>query len=295
MGASDFEQYHRRLLGEEYEAFFSFLKKPLIRGCVRVNTLKSDLREVKRIFSENQVGYGKVPWCPDALFTSSNELNLMEHQLGLYYVQDASSLVAPQVLGAADTVLDMCAAPGGKTTYLSQLMGEGGVLVANDDSLPRLKALVYNIQRMGASNVLVTRRDGVLFGRGEHVFDKVLVDAPCSSVGTVTSNREVLKKWSLEWIRGLSMVQSKLLAAAYACLRPGGELVYSTCTTTLAENEHVVENLLNSEKGARLKLAKLDGLKSRPGLTDDTRRCARIYPMDSGVEPVFVAKVVKEK
>lgn len=290
---ADFVRYHHRLLDDEYGRFIRYLMEPQERFSLRVNTLKSSVREVKRILAEHNIEYGPVAWCPEGLWVGSNQLDLMEHQLGLYYIQSASSMIAPQVLGPGERVLDMCAAPGGKTTHLGQLMANKGTLIASEDNIARIKALVYNIQRCGVTNAAVTRLDAVKFsGYGER-FDRVLLDAPCSSVGTLRHSREVLDKWSLVWVRSLAAIQKKMILSGYDCLSNGGKLVYSTCTTTIEENEEVIEHLLNERQDAKLNRVRLDGLKVKRGLTEKAADCARVWPQDNEIEPHFIAEVVK--
>jgi len=290
---AEFERYHMRLLGDEYGRFINYFRQPQEKHSLRVNTLKSNMREVKRILAEHGVEYGHVSWCKDGLWVSNASLDYMEHQLGLYYIQSASSMIAPQVLGPGKWVLDMCAAPGGKTTHLAQLMENRGLLVGNEDSIPRVRALVYNIQRCGVSNAVVTRYDACRFNECGERFDRILIDAPCSSVGTLRKSREILAKWSLGWVRSLAQVQKKMITAAYDSLVEGGKLVYSTCTTTAEENEQVVEHLLKERQDAKLNKVKLDGLKIRRGLTEAAEECGRIMPQDNDTEPHFIAEAVK--
>jgi NOL1/NOP2/sun family putative RNA methylase len=243
--------------------------------------------------AEKNIEYGPVGWCADGLWVSSPNLDCIEHQLGLYYIQSASSMIAPQVLGPGNRVLDMCAAPGGKTTHLAQLMGNKGLLVANEDNVSRIRGLVYNIQRCGLMNTIVTRIDGCRFDERQERFDRILVDAPCSSVGTLRKSHEVLGKWSIEWVRGLSQLQKKMALAAFDSLEAGGRMVYSTCTTTLEENEHVIEHLLTNRPEARCCKVRLDGIKFSRGMTEKAVDCARVWPKDNDTEPHFIAQVIK--
>jgi 16S rRNA C967 or C1407 C5-methylase (RsmB/RsmF family) len=176
---------------------------------------------------------------------------------------------------------------------MAQLMQNSGVLVANEGSFVRVRALVINVQRSGAANVVVTRRDGVGYERLSERFDKVMLDAPCSDVGTARKDPRVLQRWSLDRIRRLSNLQKKLIISAFGCLRPGGVLVYSTCTTSREENEDVVEHLLRQSSDATLDDVKVPGLKVRRGLSEETRMCARIAPQDNDSDSYFVAKVRK--
>ncbi|MFH0862259.1 MAG: RsmB/NOP family class I SAM-dependent RNA methyltransferase [Candidatus Altiarchaeota archaeon] len=288
-----FEAYHKRLYGADYGKFINYFMTHKERFSLRVNTLKTDMRELKRILAEHRITYGPVSWCPDGLWVDSGSLDYMEHQMGLYYIQSASSMIAPQVLGPGKRVLDLCAAPGGKTTHLAQLMGNKGLIVANDDSHARIKGLVYNIQRCGLTNAVVTLLDGCRYDQYGERFDRILLDAPCSSVGTMRQNREVLADWSLEWARQLSQVQKKMILSAYDSLLDKGRIVYSTCTTTLEENEHVIEHLLKERPEARLNKVRLDGIRLRRGMTEAAADCARVFPTDDDTEPHFIAEVVK--
>jgi tRNA (cytosine49-C5)-methyltransferase len=292
--SKEFEKYHKRILGNDYGKLVSYFSEPQVRHSIRVNTLKTGLRSVKRLLSESNIGYGAVPWCPHGLWVDSCDLDSLWHQLGYYYVQNASSMIAPQVLGPGKRVLDLCAAPGGKTTHLAQLMGNSGTLIANEDNPSRIKALVYNVQRCGLINAKVTMLDGCRRHGWGQAFDRILVDAPCSSVGTLRQNRDIMGKWSMRWVEGLAGIQKMMLLAAYDSLAPGGRMAYSTCTTTLEENEGNIEFLLDERCGARLLRVELRGLTVRPGLTDKTFNCARVYPMDNQSDPHFIALVEKK-
>ena len=291
----EFESYHRWLLGDDYNKFMQYFEKPPQRQSIRVNTLKSTVRQVRRILSEKNIEYGPVPWCPDGLWVSEPNMDSLEHQLGFYYIQAASSMISPQILGAGEKVLDMCAAPGGKTTHLAQLMGGTGTIVANEKTPARIKALVYNIQRMGVSNAFVTRYDAIGFEKLETGFDRVLLDAPCSGVGTLRQSREILSRWSIDWVERLAALQKKMILSAFDCIAPGGKMVYTTCTTTVEENEQVVEHLLKMRPSAKLSKVKLDGITLRRSMSDDVRECARVFPQDNQSDPHFIAEVTKNE
>ncbi|MCX6694764.1 MAG: RsmB/NOP family class I SAM-dependent RNA methyltransferase [Candidatus Altiarchaeota archaeon] len=292
---ADFNAYHSRILGLEFMNFMSYIGRPLGRYSIRVNTLKSSERDVTRFLRENHVDYGRIPWCPDGLWVSSNELDTLEHQLGYYYIQDASSMIPAEALDPkpGERVLDLCASPGSKTTQIAAKMGNRGVLVANEPNYTRLRGLVYNIQRCGIMNCVITKRDGCSYSKFGEKFARVLVDAPCSDVGTVRRNPFALKFWSVERIRKLSNLQRKLALEGFRMLEKGGTMVYSTCTTSVEENETVVESVLDGFKDARLEEIRLDGLKSMPGLTERTRKCVRVLPQHNDTDSFFIAKVVK--
>ncbi len=292
----EFEEYHRRLY-PDYDKFMSALRKPQ-KMSIRVNTLKSSKEIVESFLKRNNVPYSVIPWCPDGLWIDSDyELDTAEHQLGYYYIQNSSSMIPSIVLAPepSDRVLDLCAAPGSKTTHLAQLMGNRGVLVANEASFVRVRALVINVQKAGASNVTVTRRDGIGYEKYPQRFDKVLLDAPCSDVGTARKNPGAIDRWTMDRVKKLSNLQKKLITSAYNCLIPGGVLVYSTCTTSREENEDVVEHLLDEEKDARILDVEIPGVKTRCGLTEKTRNSVRIMPQDNDTESYYIAKIQKEK
>ncbi|MBU0761923.1 MAG: RsmB/NOP family class I SAM-dependent RNA methyltransferase [Candidatus Altiarchaeota archaeon] len=288
----EFEDYHRKLFGVDYVVFQDHITEYPTRWSLRVNTLKSTMRDVRRTLSEYGIEYGPIPWCAEGLWVSQQNLDTVEHQLGHYFIQSASSMIAPQLLGCGEYILDLCAAPGGKTTHLAQLMNNRGTLIANEHVPARMKSLVYNIQRCGVSNTTVLKGDGARIGNLKLKFDKILVDAPCSGVGTLRQSREILSRWNLGWVRGLSGLQKKLALTAFDSLKKGGTMVYTTCTTTLEENEEVVTFLLSQREDAKLVSARLEGIKLKSGLTEETRDCTRIDFRD-GLDSHFFAKVVK--
>ena len=290
----EFEQYHRRLF-PDYEEFIAALRKPSRRS-IRVNNLKVDRARVEDFLKKNNIPFSQIPWCPDGLWIDSDcELDTVEHQLGYYYIQNSSSMIPSLALDPypEDYVLDMCAAPGSKTTHIAQLMENIGVLVANEASFVRVRALVINIQKAGASNVTVTRRDGVGYERYNQRFDKVLLDAPCSDIGTARKNSQVIARWTVDRVHKLSNLQKKLIMSAYNSLRVGGTLVYSTCTTSREENEEVIEHLLKEKKEATIEKFNIPGIKTREGMTNKTRNTVRIMPQDNDTESYYIAKIIK--
>ena len=291
----NFKAYHSRVLGTEFRNFMRYLDRPLSRASIRVNTLKSNERDVTRFLRDQHIEYGNIPWCPEGLWVSSNEMDTLEHQLGYYYIQDSMSMVPAVALDPkpGDKILDLCAAPGSKTTQIASRMENRGLLVANEPNFTRLRGLIYNIQRCGVMNAAVTRRDGCNYFKFDFKFDRILVDVPCSDVGTVRRNPFALKNWSLDWISKLSVVQKKLAFEGFRRLKPGGVMTYSTCTTSIEENEQVVEALLSEFPDARIEKPDLPGLKYMPGLTEKTRDCIRVLPQHNDTDSFFVAKVVK--
>ncbi len=171
----------------------------------------------------------------------------LEHILGYYYIQSYSSFIPPLVLNpnGNDVVLDLCAAPGSKTTELSEIMNNKGTIVANEVRLDRLKSLVHNIDRMNQINVGVTHFKGEQLNTiYSNYFDKILVDAPCSGLGIVQKKIEVNDWWTFERVRRLSELQLKLLVSAIKMTKIDGEIVYSTCTLTVEENELIIDKII---------------------------------------------------
>jgi 16S rRNA (cytosine1407-C5)-methyltransferase len=226
----------------------------------------------------------------------------LEFILGHYYIQSLSSMIPPLVLNPieSDTVLDLCAAPGSKTTQLAELMNNKGTLIANEISVERLKSLVFNVDKMSLVNVGILHSKGeLLCQRFNNYFDKILVDAPCSALGITQKKGEVSNWWDANKAKAMSDIQMRLLISAIKMCKTGGEIVYSTCTLTLEENEFVLNRIL---KKYPVELVDIDlPVKSTPGFTtyDDEEldytlaKTRRILPWEINSEGFFVAKLRK--
>ena len=236
------------------EAFVASCRQPLRRS-IRVNTLKITVSEFVARMAPLGWQLDPVPWCAAGFWlTRSDESvplgNTAEHLCGLFYIQEASSMLPVMALFASEQtrgdgmVLDAAAAPGSKTTQIAALMENRGMLIANEFSSSRLKVLSANIQRCGVTNVGMTHFDAKVFGQWlPETFDAILLDAPCSGEGTVRKDEDALRNWSLESIDEIAAVQRGLLESAFHALKPGGVLVYSTCTLSLQENQAVCQSL----------------------------------------------------
>ena len=192
--------------------------------------------------------FAPVPEVPGAWVEHSGPFGLgasLAGYFGFLYIQDLSSMLPAILLNPAPggTVLDMCAAPGGKSVQLAEMTGEGGLVIANEPSRDRLGTLRANLERLNAINVVTTNHAGQDFPQGL-VFDYILVDAPCSGWGTTGKNPAVTRVWKKENLHTLIKVQRKLLEKAAKMLAPGGRLVYSTCTTNKEENQDQVNWIL---------------------------------------------------
>ncbi len=294
------ERYSKLTNWEEYRKYtLSFLRKS-----VRINTLKRPVKEIlKRL--ENDWNFEPIPWCPEGFYIEHKRGrldvgNTVEHCLGYYYVQEAASMIPPLVLDPkpGERVLDIAAAPGSKTSQMAQMMKNEGIMVANDVAGIRLAALGINLQRCGVLNTVVTQVLGERMSGFE--FDKILVDAPCSGSGTIRKSIKTILMWNPEMIKRIAATQRKLAVAAYKMLRPGGTLVYSTCSTDPEEDEAVVSHLLENTD-AVVDPISLPGLKSSPAVTEfegreyrkEVKHCLRIWPQDNDTEGFFVAKLRK--
>lgn len=306
-----FKERYEQLLGPACYKQFEEYSFSYIRKSIRVNTIKVTVEELKKRL-EQRWNLEPVPWCPEGFwisFKGDDEQeqrfdigNIPEHALGYFYVQDAASMIPPIVLQprSGDLVLDMCAAPGSKTSQLVAMMQNEGLVLANDLQSTRLPALSINMQRIGAKNCMVTKIAGQRFGRKGILFDKILVDAPCSGTGTIRKSMKVLEMWSAKLVQRMSYEQKKLIHAAFDALKPGGVMVYSTCTQEPEENEGVVSWLLEKNDDAELLDIDLNIKRSEPVISfndveyhPSLKKALRIYPYDNDTEGFFVAKIKK--
>jgi 16S rRNA (cytosine1407-C5)-methyltransferase len=227
----------------------------------------------------------------------------VSHFLGHIYVQDFASMIPALALDAqpGDWVLDMSAAPGSKTTLLAALMNNRGVILANDSASKRLKALGTNLERMSVCNTLVYKWFGEQFGNVYfETFDRVLLDPACSGLGTLHKNPEILTWWTEKHCERLADSQRNLIISAIKTLRPGGTLVYSTCTLAPIENEAVVNFALENFP-VELEEIQIVGLQTWPGLrgfrgetfSPGMEKTIRLYPFGRVTEGFFVAKLRK--
>ncbi len=288
----DFVSKYSKILGDEVREFIKYCKIPT-RPAVRINTLKKRVEEVLREI--DFMSPEKIPFCDYAFRINYDKPgNTLSHFLGHYYVQDPASLV-PVILLApkpGEKVLDMTAAPGGKTTHIAQLMENRGTVVANDVRLERVKMLRSNLERMGVLNTIVTMNDAMSLGYKKS-FDKVLLDAPCSSEGEVRKRWNALSGWSQRRVEQFSRVQKRMIKRAVAAAKPGGTIVYSTCTLSPEENEEVIQYALENLP-VKIVRQRIKGLKHRPGLEGyDCRDCLRIWPQDNDTIGFFACKMVK--
>jgi 16S rRNA (cytosine1407-C5)-methyltransferase len=226
----------------------------------------------------------------------------LELAFGFYYMQALTSMLPPLVLNPTekDIVLDLCSAPGSKTTQLAEMMQNKGVLVVNELEIDRIKALVFNLDKMNFLNYgVVNMRGEILSKHYDSYFHKILVDAPCSGLGIIQKKSEINKWWSLERVNNLIEIQNKLLVSAIKMLKVGGELVYSTCSLTPEENELITNRILEKYpvdvEPVNLPIKHHKGLTeyNRTKLDQRLQNAIRIFPWEVDSDGFFLIKLKK--
>ena len=246
----EFTEKMRQLMGSEAEELFEALQSGVKTSGLRVNSLKTDPQQLIDLLD---MPLTPVPWCKTG-FTYPSDMaqrpsKIPLYQAGLYYLQEPSAMAPVVVLDSkpGEHVLDLCAAPGGKSVQIAgQLQGQG-LLVSNDTSATRCRALVKNLTLNGATNAVVTTETPQrLAGRFANFFDKILVDAPCSGEGMFRKDPDAVKAWTSNKPADCVAMQVSILKHAAEMLKPGGRLMYSTCTFNPEENEGTIANFLKS-------------------------------------------------
>ncbi|XJZ25859.1 RsmF rRNA methyltransferase first C-terminal domain-containing protein [Bacillota bacterium Lsc_1132] len=297
----DFVLKFDRLLENEADDFFQTYYDTKKSG-LRINPLKITEQEWLEIspFTLEKIPFLKTGYYYDAAEDQPGKHPY--HTAGLYYIQEPSAMFVAEQLAPqpGDKVLDLCAAPGGKTTQLAGMMNQQGFLLANEIHPKRAKVLSENIERQGIANALVTNETPErLADKFPGYFNKILVDAPCSGEGMFRKDPEAVKYWSEEHVATCSIQQKNILDSAYEMLSEGGILVYSTCTFSPEENEQTVEAFLEKYPDLQLlPLPKSDGIQNgRPEWTKkhngELNKTARLWPHHVNGEGHFIAKFQK--
>ena len=285
-----------------FDDFIAACQRPLRRS-IRVNTLKITVADFLQLVAPYRWQLTPVPWCEEGFWIEREDEDDLplgstaEHLSGLFYIQEASSMLPVAALFAdgetPQRVMDVAAAPGSKTTQIAARMGNEGGILANEYSASRVKVLHANISRCGISNVALTHFDGRVFGAAlPECFDAILLDAPCSGEGVVRKDPDALKDWSPESNAEIALTQRELIDSAFHALRPGGMLVYSTCTLNRQENEEVVNGLLARYPQA-VQVLPLGSLfpQASEALTDEG--FLHVFPQIFDCEGFFVARLRK--
>lgn len=295
-----FTQRMQNLLGTEYEQFLGCYEQERRQG-LRVNTAKISVEDFLNL---TPFSLTPIPWTDNGFFyREEDQVTKHPHYFaGLYYVQEPSAMVPAGRLPVekGDRVLDLCAAPGGKATELGARLGGTGVLVANDVSASRAGALLKNLELFGIRNAFVTAETPErLLQRFGPYFDKILVDAPCSGEGMFRKTPGLIKSWMERGPEYYAPLQKEILSCAVRMLRPGGMLLYSTCTFSAEENEQVIGETL--EEFPELELADAKWypgfstglpLPERPAFPAE--KCIRIWPHKMEGEGHFAALLRKK-
>ncbi|MGF1687862.1 16S rRNA (cytosine(1407)-C(5))-methyltransferase RsmF [Photobacterium japonica] len=286
----------------DLDEFIAICKTPLRRS-IRVNTLKISVDDFLARVADKDWTLTPVPWCDTGFWIEREDENTVslgntaEHMAGLFYIQEASSMMPVTALlkdnDALNCVLDMASAPGSKTTQIACAMQNRGALVANELAASRIKVLHANLQRCGVYNAALTHFDGCVFGGwAPEAFDSILLDAPCSGEGAIRKDDDAMENWSLASVEDIASVQRDLIISGFQALKPGGVMVYSTCTLNLSENQKVCQHLKDTfgEAVAFESLADLfDGAEK--ALTEEG--FLHVYPQIYDSEGFFVARIRK--
>ncbi|MEO0276409.1 MAG: NOL1/NOP2/sun family putative RNA methylase [candidate division WOR-3 bacterium] len=291
---------------EDFEKFVEILKKE-IPTCIRVNFIKIEKKELLKILKEKGFEIKKndiIPYALEVLKEPFEISKTIEHYLGFFYIQSLSSMIPVEILNIKEEekILDICAAPGSKTTQAGISLKNKGVIVANDINIDRLKALSHNIDRIGLLNVVITKIQGEKIGDiFFEEFDKVIVDPPCSSLGMLEKYPDILKWWHPREIDKFYRIQREIFKSAIKALKPEGKVVYSTCTLSIKENEYLIDEMV---KNYPLEIVEIKNEKipSRKGFKkfkdilflDDIEKTIRIYPQDILSEGFYIALLRKK-
>lgn len=305
-----FLEHMKHLLGEDYEAFLECQGESSYRG-LRVNTSKVAAEKFEEI---SPFPLEKIPWTENGFYYKEEGAASRHpyYAAGLYYLQEPSAMAPAACLPVeeGDRVLDLCAAPGGKATELAVRLKGTGLLVANDISNSRSKGLLKNLELFGMGNILVTseepKRLGTYF---PEFFDKILVDAPCSGEGMLRKDPSMVKDWQEHGPLWYAPIQREVLKEAANMLKPGGMLLYSTCTFSPMENEGTIAYLLESDPSfhvvplpgysgfspGRPDLVERDGGQVPNEIKAQMKNCVRIYPHKVKGEGHFLALLKEER
>ena len=296
----EFEMKMKKLLGSEYEEFLASYDHPRNFG-LRVNVDKISPKEFEKIAPFHLT---KIPWTENGYYYEEQDMPARHpfYYAGMYYLQEPSAMTPASRLVSkpGDRVLDLCAAPGGKATELGAHLHGKGVLVANDISASRAKALLKNIEVFGIRNSFVVNEvPAKLAENFPEFFDKILVDAPCSGEGMFRKDPAVAKVWDGNKPFECAKQQKEIITRAAQMLALGGDMLYSTCTFSPEENEQVIQFLLDSRDDMEIREIQpyegfTPGCPEAANGTPDLKKCVRIWPHKMAGEGHFLALLHKK-
>ncbi len=297
----DFVNRMKALLGDEYPFYEKAINEPPVKA-FRVNTSKISVSDFEKI---NPFGSEKIPYVDGGYYLDYEKVgNHPFHHAGLIYVQEPAAMAPAECVDIEPNskILDMCAAPGGKSTQLKNKLGNNGLLVSNEIIPSRCKILTGNIERLGFKNCVTTCMDtSRLSDAFPNTFDVIMVDAPCSGEGMFRKEQIAIDEWSIENVQKCAIRQAEILENAVKCLTVGGTIIYATCTFSLEEDEMTVDNFLKIHPDFELVPVKpAVQAASSAGIKFDGCKCQnihyarRFYPHISQGEGQFMA-VLKHK
>lgn len=285
------------MLGSEYSAFLQSYSADKVQA-LRTNPLKISAEKLRELLPFD---LEEIHWSPNGFYypIAARPGKSPFHDAGLFYIQEPSAQLPAVLLNAkpGERVLDLCAAPGGKTTQIAGAMQNSGLLVANEPYPARAKVLSQNVERLGITNALITcALPDKLEEYFPEFFDKIMVDAPCSGEGMFRKDENTVSEWSEDIVSMCANRQWDILKSAYNMLRPGGSLVYSTCTFAPDEDERIISRLI-SELNMEVINCEIDGVSAgRPEWSDGNEQIKntfRIWPHISRGEGHFAALLKK--
>lgn len=286
------KQYNEEIVKEILEGY-----KTKRKVTIRVNTIKTDVDTIKNELMSSKIEFKTVSWSNDALIlndaTEKDIRNLEMYEKGEIYLQSLSSMLPPIILNPKENtdILDMCAAPGGKTTQLAALSENKVHITACEMNHIRMERLKYNIGKQGASSVYVMQKDARTID-DFFSFDSILLDAPCSGSGTLNVNDPKLEKtFTMQLINKCKSAQLQLLKKAIKVLKPGKEMIYSTCSILSIENEEIINSILRTEKVEIVPIT-FNGIEELPMLPTTIEGTVCVCPNEL-YEGFFIAKIRK--
>ncbi len=294
------------LWGEKETLQFLEACEQPIKTSIRMNTLRMESEKTIERLQKKRIELEKIPWLSHGYYADfeghSTPGAFLEHMLGFYYVQGVPSMTTVEVLDPQpdETVLDLAAAPGGKTSHIAQQMQNSGMVVAIEMDRRRISSLESNILRCGVTNAIVLRGDAKKVEKLNIEPDRILLDAPCSGEGLIPLDPTRKTSKTMADVRFCATKEDELLDAAVTVLAPGGTIVYSTCSIAPEENEYVVDEILKRYPEMKIVPIPLDfgtpGYSEPYGVSlDESLKLAkRFLPHLHGAEGFFICKMVKE-
>ena len=294
---AEFEERMRSLLGEDFEAFFMSMETPPVRA-LRINRVKSDAKAL----NIGELSPRPLPFCPVGYIFEAEHIGSHPlHHSGAIYIQEPAAMAAIECVDIEPgmKILDVCASPGGKTTQAAAKLCGEGFIITNEIDTARCRTLAQNVERMGIRNALVTNADSSALGELYHrFFDLVIVDAPCSGEGMMRKNPLAVSEWSMENVLMCAERQKEILNNVADTVKPGGKLLYSTCTFAPEENEEQISLFLAEHSDFKLiPVSERVAEVTSDGLTDkgeEMRLCRRFYPHVSEGEGQFIALLLRD-